>query len=116
MPYINSKDGRRTKLQNGDTALSAGELNYQIFFYYKYRCRISVGMNFRIIKKYVDQFLGKQPKYQKYNDMTGCLIRCAREIKRRLGINASILILILDSYDREIELYEDEKIISNGDV
>lgn len=128
MPYIKSNDGRREKLQNGDTALNAGELNYQIFYYYKYRGRITESIETESGKKYVavvdkitikdfvDQFLGKKPNYQKYNDMTGCLVRCAKEVKRRLGINADILIKIMDSYDREIDLYENEKIVSNGDV
>lgn len=114
MPYINSKDGRREKLRNGDIALNAGELNYQIFWYFKYR--ITNVLEKEIIKGTVDKFLGDNPNYQKYNDMTGCLTRCAKEVKRRLGINADILIKIRDNYDREIDLYEDIKIIENGDV
>jgi len=113
MPYIKSGDGRREKLQNGEPALTAGELNYQIFFYYKYRCRIPDAV---IIKDFVDQFLEGKISYQRYNDMTGCLIRCAKEVERRLGINANILINIMDSYDREIANYENIKIDRNGDV
>jgi len=116
MPYIKADDGRREKLQKGEPALTAGELNYQIFYYYKYRCRLSDEVDKALIKEYVDQFLGKKPSYQRYNDMTGCLIRCAREVKRRLGILAMALLDIIDSYDQEIADYEDKKVIENGDV
>jgi hypothetical protein len=60
--------------------------------------------------------LGDKPNYQKYNDLTGALIRCAVEIKRRLNIRATILLDILGSYEEEINKYEDKKIIENGDV
>ena len=68
------------------------------------------------IKAYVYNFLGEKPNYQRYNDMTGCLIRCARELNRRLKINANILMKVMFSYDDEIAKYEDKKIIENGDV
>ena len=113
MPYIKSGDGRREKLQNGEPALTAGELNYQIFYYFKYRCGVPVVV---IIKDFVDQFLEGKISYQRYNDMTGCLIRCAKEVERRLGTNAHLLIEIMDSYDREIANYEDVKIRENTDV
>ena len=116
MPYIKADDGRREKLQNGEPALTAGELNYQIFYYYKYRCRIADEVDKVTIKDFVDQFLGERPNYQRYNDMTGCLIRCAREVKRRLGILAMALLDIIDSYDQEIADYEDIKIKENTDV
>jgi len=64
----------------------------------------------------VRQFLGETPNYQRYNDMTGCLIRCAKEIKRRLNINADILFQICDEHDEEIDKYEDLKCSQNGDV
>jgi len=64
----------------------------------------------------VYQFLGTKPNYQCYNDMTGCLVRCAKEVERRLGIRANVLLDILDSYDKEIADYENIKIKSNGDV
>ena len=113
MPYIKSGDGRREKLQNGEPALTAGELNYQIFYYFKYKCGVPDAV---IIRHFVYQFLGTKPNYQRYNDITGCLIRCAKEVERRLGINANILINIMDSYDREIANYENIKIDRNGDV
>lgn len=116
MPYIKSDDGRRKKLQNGDIALNAGELNYQIFYYYKYRCRIAAAIDKAIVSEFVDQFLGKKPNYQKYNDMTGCLVRCGMEVVRRLGRDACVLLEIMNSYDDEIAKYEDVKIIENGDV
>jgi len=112
MPYINAKDDRREKLRNGEPALTAGELNYQIFYYVKH----STVYNNEPIKKFVKRFLGNKPNYQKYNDMTGCLIRCYREIKRRMRILVQELIDIMCSYDDEIARYEDTKIISNGDV
>lgn len=128
MPYIKSDDGRREALQIGQTALSAGELNYQIFYYVKHhRKAIRQADTFqymekhqktsKIIKKFVSNFLGKKPNYQRYNDMTGCLIRCYKEIKRRLQLNVKTLFIgIIHSYDDEIAKYEDTKIDSNGDV
>jgi len=119
MPYISSKDDRREKLRNGESALTAGELNYQIFYYVKYYSGTPLENVLKTrIKVFIANFLGSKPNYQKYNDMTGCLIRCARELKRRLDFNASATILmeILDSYDDEIAKYEDKKIKENGDV
>ena len=112
MPYIKSGDGRREALQKGEPALTAGELNYQIFYYVKH-CQKDFNEN--VIKKLVDQFLGVAPNYQRYNDMTGALIRCKKEIKRRLNL-VSNLNLIDDLYDDEIARYEDLKIIENKDV
>jgi len=68
------------------------------------------------IKAYVANFLGEKPNYQRYNDMTGCLIRCSRELKRRLGVDIKVLISIMNFYDDEIAKYEDKKIRENGDV
>jgi len=68
------------------------------------------------IKKYVDKFLGWKPNYQKYNDMTGALIRCKKEIERRLEYSGKILVKIMNTYDDEIAKYEDTKIIQNSDV
>ena len=126
MPYISAKDDRREKLRNGEPALTAGELNYQIFYYVKH----SHYGNWKSIKQYrdilanvnehikvfVNQFLGEKPNYQKYNDLTGCLVRCAKEIKRRLYYNADFLYQLCDNYDNEIAKYEDTKIKQNGDV
>jgi hypothetical protein len=75
----------------------------------------------KTIERFVKQFLGEKPNYQKYNDMTGALIRCTREIKRRLNtgfenIFIEIILKRLDSYDDEIAKYEDFKISENGDV
>jgi len=116
MPYIKKSDGRREKLRNGESAFTAGELNYQIFYFVKYNPKLEIYHSDRI-KIFVNNFLGKNPNYQRYNDMTGCLIRCAKEIKRRLNRNVGkILIGIMASYDEEIDKYENTKIISNGDV
>lgn len=122
MPYIKKDDGRREALRNGAFALTAGELNYQIFYYVK-RFGFTVSgldVNRCAIRAYVEQFLGDKPNYQRYNDMTGCLIRCGKEIVRRLGkryLSYELLLLnILTSYDEEIAKYEDIKIESNGDV
>ena len=113
MPYIKKDDGRREALRKGDTAKSAGELNYQIFYHVKhYRTRITIPA----IEKFVWNFVGQKPNYQKYNDMTGALMCCYKELKRRLKINADFLLVILDSYDSVIAEYEDIKIGSNGDV
>jgi len=119
MPYISSKDDRREKLRNGEPALIAGELNYQIFYYVKHINEHYDKKNVCVeedIKRFVEQFIGYKPSYQKYNDMTGVLIRCAKEIKRRLNRNADFLFQIADSYDDEIAEYENFKIKSNGDV
>ena len=48
--------------------------------------------------------------------MTGCLVRCAKEVERRLGIRTKLLLDIMASYDKEIADYEDKKIIENTDV
>jgi len=122
MPYIKSDDGRREELRNREPALTAGELNYQIFYYVKHYCINSAckaATNKYCIKTFVENFLGEHPNYQRYNDMTGCLVRCAKEIKRRLYINDIGDFLIeelMDSYDDEIAKYENIKIIANGDV
>jgi len=122
MPYISANDDRREKLRNGEPALTAGELNYQIFYYVKHNYHITNSEDGRLdfesnIIRFVINFLGDKPNYQKYNDMTGALIRCAKEITRRLQINLnSTLMGIMNFYDKEIAEYEDKKIISNGDV
>jgi len=111
MPYISAKDDRREKLRNKEPALTAGELNYQIFYSVKHEdCREQT------IKLYIKQFLGEKPNYEKYNSMTGCLIRCAFEIERRLNIKPHFLIDILLSYNEEINNYEDLKIKESSDV
>jgi len=119
MPYIKKGDDRRERLRNGEPALTAGELNYQIFYFVKHNYNLyeedESFIKFKI-KVFVSNFLGEKPNYQKYNDMTGCLIRCYREIKRRMRILVQELIDIMCSYDDEIARYEDTKIISNGDV
>jgi hypothetical protein len=113
MPYISANDDRREKLRNGESALTAGELNYQIFYYVKHN-KLKDGWH---LKELVNQFLGEKPNYQKYNDMTGCLVRCYKEIKRRkVSHYTNILLEVMDSYDDEIAKYEDKKIEENGDV
>ena len=116
MPYIKSNDGRRESLKQGDIARTAGELNYQIFYHVKCVKENTIDISIEKIKLYVAQFIGLCPNYQRYNDLTGALIRCGIEIKRRLNIDANFLIDILKSYDEEIANYEDLKIAENGDV
>ncbi len=117
MPYISAKDDRREKLRNGEPAMLAGELNYQIFYYVKHNYD---KIDELIIKDFVDQFLEQGKNYQRYNDMTGALIRCGKEIERRLGdpiyYIQGILNDIIESYDDEINKYEDIKIKENSDV
>lgn len=115
MPYIKANDGRREALRNGDTALTAGELNYQIFFTIKH-FKVEDDLTIQTISEYVKNFLGEKPNYQKYNDMTGALIRCAFEIERRLKLDPEFLLNIMLSYNDEINTYEDLKIQENGDV
>ena len=126
MPYISAENDRREKLRNGEPALIAGELNYQIFYFIKHFDNkeplfFNDETNVSIIKDritiFVKQFLGENPNYQRYNDMTGCLIRCYKEIRRRLGLSLEKIFKgIINSYDDEIAKYEDTKIKSNGDV
>ena len=117
MPYIKSGDGRREALQRGEPALLAGELNYQIFYYVKHTPMCSPnGILREDIEGFVEQFLGEKRNYQKYNDMTGALIRCYVEIKRRFNLEADILLEIAGSYDDEIAKYEDLKCLENQDV
>ena len=121
MPYIKKDDGRREALRNRERALSAGELNYQIFHYVKHTSiDFNSGNGYGDIMKnitvFIEAFLGTYPNYQRYNDMTGALIRCSKEIKRRLGVDAFFLEDIIENYDDEIAEYEDEKIKENGDV
>ena len=120
MPYIKANEGRREALQAGEPALSAGELNYQIFYYVKHATSFRT-KDIETIKKFVNQFLGDKPNYQKWNDMTGALIRCSKEIERRIDtINAQYypreLCEIMKDYDNIIAQYEDIKILENGDV
>jgi len=119
MPYIKSTDDRREKLRKGEPALNAGELNYQIFYYMKHTWQYS-GINIdyaNIIIDFIEQFLGDKPNYQRWNDVSGVMIRCAKEIKRRLDIDLEKeFIFILEKYDEEIGIYEDKKIIENKDV
>lgn len=118
MPYIKSGDGRREALQRGEPALNAGELNYQIFYWIKHN--ISQGFPVpegNVIKVFVANFLGTKPNYQRYNDMIGVCILCAKEIKRRLKIDIrDFFNEIIDSYNEEIARYEDLKCIENQDV
>lgn len=123
MPYIkeiNTSNGYNVRkgLREGERALTAGELNYQIFYYVKHnRDEHPIDVE-PVIRNYVKQFLGNKPNYQKYNDMTGCLVRCAKEIDRRLDeiLLYNVLYNIMDSYDDEIARYEDLKCSQNGDV
>lgn len=115
MPYIKRDDGRREALRNGDTALTAGELNYQLFYFIKHDTN-DTNYKFARAELYVSRFLGQKPNYQKYNDMTGALLRCYKEVERRLDTDAHFLITLMKSYDDEIAKYEDKKIDENGDV
>ncbi|HEY0089172.1 MAG TPA: hypothetical protein VGB37_10020 [Candidatus Lokiarchaeia archaeon] len=117
MPYILTTDNRRQCLRNGEPALNAGELNYQIFYYIKHNYQTVFHKD--TIKKFIDDFLGARPNYQRYNDMTGALIRCKKELERRLNIPefvADSLLEFMEYYDLEIAKYEDLKILENGDV
>ena len=130
MPYIkrfNKDNGYdiRKGLQKGERALNAGELNYQIFYFIKHFDNgeplfFNDENNIDIIKDrvkiFVVQFLGDKPNYQRYNDMTGALLRCFKEINRRLRINVIAITEVMHSFDKEIADYEDLKCFENGDV
>jgi len=120
MPYIKDENNRREELRKGAVAQNAGELNYQVFAHVKYD-----KFDKELVKKYVRNFLGETPNYQKYNDMTGALDRCCVEIIRRSKQDDNELLIcpivdeiihILATYDEEIGEYEDLKIKENGDV
>jgi len=112
MPYIKNDTGRRDMLTKGCRALNAGELNFQIASYF----RASRGLpDSNIVSTFVARFVGDTPNYQKYNDLTGCLVCCHKEIKRRFGIDYLNLLEILDAYDDQISTYEDLKMKENGD-
>ena len=116
MPYIKDKYIRE-ELRNGKSASNAGELNYQIFYFIKNSflgTQIFVGE--QKIKEYIDNFLGQEPNYQRYNDITGALIRCEKELERRFGFCPINLTKIMESYDKEIGDYETKKCIENSDV
>jgi len=118
MPYINTYDGRRAELRKGKEAQTAGELNYQIFYYVKHN-KFTVTeslLGAGVIFNFVERFLGEKPNYQRYNDMTGCLVRCYKEIKRKLKLDAYVLMIVLEHYDNRIAKYEDLKCSQNGDV
>jgi len=117
MPYIKADDGRREALRNGEPALTAGELNYQIFYYIKHAQELTEGICVSRIQTYVNAFLGDNPNYQRWNDMTGVLVRCYKEIERRLHFDLkTTFIQIMETYDDEIARYEDKKCQKNGDV
>ena len=123
MPYIKANDGRREALRKGEPALNAGELNYQIFYYVKHHYYNTLfDVQYDTIKKFVEQFLWQGKNYQRYNDMTGALLRCSIELARRLGgyskvkISIKAILEVSKSYDNEIAIYEDKKIIENSDV
>ena len=77
---------------------------------------------YKKIDGFVNNFLGEKPNYQRYNDMTGALVRCAKESIRRLGNSRELIeaVLVLAeierSHDDEIAKYEDLKIKENSDV
>ncbi|MHA1844457.1 MAG: DUF6899 family protein [Candidatus Helarchaeota archaeon] len=117
MPYINSQNDRRKKLREGDIARNAGELNFQMFAYIKECLVYKKKIDSNVIYQYAVNFIGENPNYQKYNDLTGAFVRCYKEIKRRLDYNVKEMFCeTLDLFDKEIADYEDLKISSNGDV
>ena len=112
MPYIKDENNRRSELRNGSIAKNAGELNFQIFTHVKYD-----KYSKEIAIKYIKDFLGDKPNYQKYNDMMGCIPLCCNEVERRL--DKDIWDDFTDFFEKcilEINAYEDEKISENGDV
>ena len=114
MPYIKDENNRREELRVGIPANVAGELNFQIFAHVKYD-----KFDRKTVEIYVKNFLGENPNYQRYNDMTGALARCCVEIERRFENKEEEINQIVEicmSYDEEIAQYEDKKIKENGDV
>lgn len=118
MPYIKDTNNRRKELRDGAIALTAGELNYQIFTYIKYGTLVNVEAK---IWAFAFSYLHNgnesgNANYQKYNDMAGVMVLCTKELKRRLNLETKSLLNVLDKFDKEIFIYEDDKIIENGDV
>lgn len=116
MPYIKDENNRRQQLREGSCARNAGELNYQLASYYKECSNKNVEPDFDVVDMFVKRFVGDKPNYQKYNDLTGCLMCCFKEIKRRFEKEFGDLLIILESYDDEIASYENLKIEENGDI
>jgi len=105
MPYIKNINCRREELGRYAVAETPAELNFQIFKSVLDALPTAAIDNLRILK-YVQNFIGDTPNYQKYNDMAGCLILCYREIKRRLNFDYDFLLTIIDMYNVEIANYE----------
>jgi hypothetical protein len=78
MPYIKQKE--REDIDHYGSPKNSGQLNY-------------------IITRYIDEYLGKNPKYDDYNSAMGVLT-CAQ----------------LELYRRRVAGYEDKKKEENGDV
>jgi len=124
MPYIKDENNRREELKNGAKAEVAGELNCQIFVYLRSlieersdnTCIWNSSPDRVKLLNYVQNFLGKNPRYQDYNNMVGALLLCTKEFKRRFGLKITELTNIIDMYDVEIGKYENLKITQNGDV
>lgn len=84
MPYIKRTDRQtlwnKAAVQIIPTCETAGELNYWF-------------------TETIQEFLGKAPNYQKFNDVMGALESCKLEL-----------------YARKVRPYEDKKILENGDI
>lgn len=121
MPYIKNENNRRNELKRGETAKCAGELNYQLFSYLLdnmlYDNKLVYNFsNLRFLYVSMNNFLGDNPNYQRYNDLYGAVICCYDEFKRRYKIKPKILIKTLKLFNKQLADYEDEKIKTNGDV
>lgn len=123
MPYIKDENNRRQELKDGAVAETAGELNFQIFTYVKYQCLDHKIVDELKIIDYCKSFLGKNPNYQRYNDVVGCLYLCEKELKRRSRSSHIFrpsyeypVAELIDLFLSQIYNYEDEKIVTNGDV
>jgi hypothetical protein len=118
MPYIADFE-RRKALDNGDTALNAGELNYQISRRVLNKSAMCHSDKADIIY-FIKRFLGSTPNYQKWNDVVGVLVCSSEELFRRELIDEEMFSayykLIAQLYDCCISPYEDKKCSENGDI
>jgi len=129
MPYIKKEDRQRLTGANGKWNCSAiktaGELNYLL-------TKLALSdfwetqdnLKGAILLRTEAFFEASDKKYQNHNDVIGALMGCMLEFSRRFAAahrRPSEFILVMtevleEFYVKKTAVYEDQKIIENGDV
>lgn len=125
MPYLGNDRKREIDDDSKMSLVSAGHLTY-VF------TRISLTADLDCfsdeIMTAIDRYMPRQPRYENYAIVLGCLDSTRRELRRRQnGVETKtknridnawyMLTAFSDSYYRNVVApYEDEKIDQNGDV